>query len=232
MANFSTHLNVAALASGVASAALLSANHIELNTALWLWFLGTLGGLLPDIDSDNSTSLDIIFNLFTVCIVLLSIRYFTSDAINERQFILLIGLPVVIHLVIKYGIRNVFEWQTIHRGICHSILFLLFCGLLATNLTAFIINEQFKHADLFSWLSGAFVFCGGIIHLLLDELYSVDLANVRIKRSFGSACKLTDFSNLSLTTVFLIAVAILALLAPPIESTIITLSNWQTFKIW
>ncbi|AZL86843.1 hypothetical protein EIJ81_21315 [Aliivibrio salmonicida] len=232
MANFSTHLNVAALASGVASAALLSANHIELNTALWLWFLGTLGGLLPDIDSDNSTSLDIIFNLFTVCIVLLSIRYFTSDAINERQFILLIGLPVVIHLVIKYGIRNVFEWQTIHRGICHSILFLLFCGLLATNLTAFIINEQFKHADLFSWLSGAFVFCGGVIHLLLDELYSVDLANVRIKRSFGSACKLTDFSNLSLTTVFLIAVAILALLAPPIESTIITLSNWQTFKIW
>ncbi|MBB1313824.1 metal-dependent hydrolase [Aliivibrio sp. SR45-2] len=232
MANFSTHLNVAALASGVASAALLSANHIELNTALWLWFLGTLGGLLPDIDSDNSTSLDIIFNLFTVCIVLLSIRYFTSDAINERQFMLLIGLPVVIHLVIKYGIRNVFEWQTIHRGICHSILFLLFCGLLATNLTAFIINEQFKHADLFSWLSGAFVFCGGIIHLLLDELYSVDLANVRIKRSFGSACKLTDFSNLSLTTVFLVAVAILALLAPPIESTIITLSNWQSFKIW
>ena len=232
MANFSTHLNVAALASGVASAALLSANHIELNTALWLWFLGTLGGLLPDIDSDNSTSLDIIFNLFTVCIVLLSIRYFTSDAINERQFMLLIGLPVVIHLVIKYGIRNVFEWQTIHRGICHSILFLLFCGLLATNLTAFIINEQFKHADLFSWLSGAFVFCGGIIHLLLDELYSVDLANVRIKRSFGSACKLTDFSNLSLTTVFLVAVAILALLAPPIESTIITLSNWQAFKIW
>ncbi|OEF22379.1 metal-dependent hydrolase [Aliivibrio logei] len=232
MANFSTHLNVAALASGVASAALLSANHIELNTALWLWFLGTLGGLLPDIDSDNSTSLDIIFNLFTVCIVLLSIRYFTSDAINERQFMLLIGLPVVIHLVIKYGIRNVFEWQTIHRGICHSILFLLFCGLLATNLTAFIINEQFKHADLFSWLSGAFVFCGGIIHLLLDELYSVDLANVRIKRSFGSAFKLTDFSNLSLTTVFLVAVAILALLAPPIESTIITLSNWQSFKIW
>lgn len=232
MANFSTHLNVAALASGVASAALLSANHIELNTALWLWFLGTLGGLLPDIDSDNSTSLDIIFNLFTVCIVLLSIRYFTSDAINERQFLLLIGLPVVIHLFIKYGVRNVFEWQTIHRGICHSILFLLFCGLLTTNITTFIINEQFKNADLFSWLSGVFVFCGGIIHLLLDELYSVDLANVRIKRSFGSACKLTDFSNLSLTTVFLVAVAILAFFAPPIESTIITLSNWQAFKIW
>ncbi|MUK41425.1 hypothetical protein GNP61_07605 [Aliivibrio fischeri] len=232
MANFSTHLNVAALTSGAASAALLSANHIDLDTALWLWFLGTIGGLLPDIDSDNSTSLDIIFNLFTVCIVLLSIRYFTSDAINERQFMLLIGLPVVIHLIIKYGIRNVFEWQTIHRGICHSLLFLLFCGLLTTNTTAFIINDKFKNADLFAWLSGIFVFCGGTIHLLLDEIYSVDLANVRIKRSFGSALKLTDFSNLSLSTIFVIATVILAFLAPPIDSSIEALSNWDTFKLW
>ncbi|MUK66611.1 metal-dependent hydrolase [Aliivibrio fischeri] len=232
MANFSTHLNVAALTSGAASAALLSANHIDLDTALWLWFLGTIGGLLPDIDSDNSTSLDIIFNLFTVCIVLLSIRYFTSDAINERQFMLLIGLPVVIHLIIKYGIRNVFEWQTIHRGICHSLLFLLFCGLLTTNTTAFIINDKFKNVDLFAWLSGIFVFCGGVIHLLLDEIYSVDLANVRIKRSFGSALKLTDFSNLSLSAIFVIATVILAFLAPPIDSSIEALSNWDTFKLW
>ncbi|MGN2670610.1 metal-dependent hydrolase [Aliivibrio fischeri] len=232
MANFSTHLNVAALTSGAASAALLSANHIDLDTALWLWFLGTIGGLLPDIDSDNSTSLDIIFNLFTVCIVLLSIRYFTSDAINERQFMLLIGLPVVIHLIIKYGIRNVFEWQTIHRGICHSLLFLLFCGLLTTNTTAFIINDKFKNADLFAWLSGIFVFSGGVIHLLLDEIYSVDLANVRIKRSFGSALKLTDLSNLSLSAIFVIATVILAFLAPPIDSSIEALSNWDTFKLW
>ena len=232
MANFSTHLNVAALASGVTSAALLSANHIELNTALWLWFLGTIGGLLPDIDSDNSTSLDIIFNLFTICIVLLSIRYFTSEAIDERQFLLLIGLPVVIHLFIKYGIRNLFEWQTIHRGICHSLLFLLFCGLLITNITAFTLDGKVKGEELIAWLSGGFILGGGIVHLLLDEMYSVDLANVRIKRSFGSALKLTDFSNLTLSTVFLIVTAILFWFAPPIESTLSALSDWQLFKLW
>ncbi|KAB2825094.1 metal-dependent hydrolase [Aliivibrio finisterrensis] len=232
MANFSTHLNVAALASGVTSAALLSANHIELNTALWLWFLGTIGGLLPDIDSDNSTSLDIIFNLFTICIVLLSIRYLTSDAIDERQFLLLIGLPVAIHLFMKFGIRNVFEWQTIHRGICHSLLFLLFCGLLTTNITCFILGDDVKSWDHIAWLSGAFVFAGGIVHLLLDELYSVDLANVRIKRSFGSALKLTDFSNLPLSAVFIIASGILFWFAPPIESTISALSDWRFFKLW
>lgn len=232
MANFSTHLNVAALASGITSAALLAANHIELNTALWLWFLGTIGGLLPDIDSDNSTSLDIIFNLFTICVVLLSIRYFTSDAIDERQFLLLIGLPIVIHLVFKYGVRNLFEWQTIHRGICHSLLFLAFCGLSTTNITWFTIDKGIKGSDVIAWLSGGFVFFGGIIHLLLDEIYSVDLANVRIKRSFGSALKFTDYSNASLSTLFLFVVIALGLFAPPIKPTIEILSDWSHFTLW
>ncbi|MGF1805972.1 hypothetical protein L4C31_12055, partial [Aliivibrio sifiae] len=72
----------------------------------------------------------------------------------------------------------------------------------------------------------------GFIHLLLDEIYSVDLANVRIKRSFGSALKLTDFSNLTLSSFFLIITAVLFWLAPPIESTLTTLSDWQFFKLW
>nr|VVV06462.1 hypothetical protein AW0309160_03954 [Aliivibrio wodanis] len=232
MANFSTHFNTAALASGLASAALLSANHIELNTALWLWFLGTIGGLLPDIDSDNSTSLDIIFNLFTISIVLLSIRYFTSDAIDERQFLLLIGMPVMIHLIIKYGIRNIFEWQTIHRGICHSLLFLFFCGLVTTDIIWFTLDADVAHKEFIAWLSGMFVFSGGIVHLVLDEIYSVDLANVRIKRSFGSALKFTDFSNQPLTLCFTLMSSALFWFAPPIESTILALKNWQFFKLW
>lgn len=232
MANFHTHLNVAALVSGVTSAALLSANHIELDVALWLWFFGTIGGLLPDIDSDNSTSLDIVFNLFTICVILFCMNYITSDAINERQFLLLIGLPVAIYFAMKYIVRNVLEWQTVHRGMCHSLLFLAFCGLLLTNITALIIDRKMHNADLFAWLSGFFVFLGGVVHLLLDEIYSVDLTNVRIKRSFGSALKLTDYSNILLSGLFLAASACLFYNAPPIDSSIKTLSNWNTFRLW
>jgi hypothetical protein len=37
-----------------------------------------------------------------------------------------------------------------------------------------------------------FMFSGFILHLLLDELYSVDFMNRRIKRSFGTALKVVD----------------------------------------
>jgi hypothetical protein len=36
---------------------------------------------------------------------------------------------------------------------------------------------------------------GATVHLLLDELYSVDLSGLRIKRSFGTALKLTDWTQ-------------------------------------
>ncbi len=58
------HLGSAALTSSLAATALLSAGHVVPITALWLMFLGTMGGLLPDIDSDNSTSMSTLFRFF------------------------------------------------------------------------------------------------------------------------------------------------------------------------
>ena len=93
MANFNTHLNTAVIITGLASATLLSAGHIELKGALWLWFLGSIGGLLPDIDSDNSTSLDTIFNLFALSAVLLVLHYITTELIITISFFELIVVP-------------------------------------------------------------------------------------------------------------------------------------------
>jgi hypothetical protein len=237
MANFNTHFNVAALTSVVAATALLSAKHIDLTSALCLWCLGTLGGLLPDIDADNSRSLDIIFNLFTLCVVIISMRYFVSDAIDSHQFLFLLGLPVAIYVVIRYGVRRLFTWQTVHRGICHSLLFLLFCGLVTTNISWDLMAKftDYGHGDnqaaLLAWLAGSFIFAGGVIHLLLDEICSVDLLGARIKRSFGSALKLTDFARPWLTTAFVIACTALALFAPPLAGTINELTDWHCFTL-
>ena len=38
-------------------------------------------------------------------------------------------------------------------------------------------------------MSGLFVSVGYVIHLVLDEIYSVDLTGARVKRSFGTALK-------------------------------------------
>jgi len=229
MANFNTHLNTAVMITGLASATLLSAGHIDLNGALWLWFLGSIGGLLPDIDSDNSTSLDTIFNLFALSAVLLVLNYITTELIIEISFIELIVVPLLVYGVMKYIIRPIFEWITVHRGSCHSLLFLLLCALLTTQVTWKLNDQSTAQAATFAWLAGGFILLGGLIHLLLDEIYSVDLSNVTIKRSFGTALKIADFDNKLITLASVIAIAGLIYVAPPTEQTITALSDWSHF---
>ena len=230
MANFNTHLNVATITTGLSAAVLLSAGHIDLNSALWLWFLGIIGGLLPDIDSDNSTSLDTIFNLFALSAVLFVIRYITTE-LAQISFIELIAIPLLVYGMMRYLIRPIFEKITVHRGSCHSLFFLLLAALLTTQITWRLNPQETDQSVMIAWLSGGSIFLGGVVHLLLDEIFSVDLYNVRIKRSFGTALKLADFKNKSLTLLTLIAIITLAYTAPSPNETISTLSNWTKFKL-
>lgn len=231
MANFNTHLNIAVVSTGLASAVLLSAAHISLNSALWLWFLGSVGGLLPDIDSDNSTSLDCIFNMFALSAVLIVLRYMTNGQFTEIHLIELITIPLAVYAVMTLLIRPIFEKITVHRGSCHSLLFLLFCALLTTQLTWRLNADYTKQSEIIAWLSGGFVFLGGVIHLLLDEICSVDLHNARIKRSFGTALKLIDFNNKRLALLMLTAIIGLVFITPSPEETIKLLTNWSKLKL-
>ncbi|MFT7054238.1 MAG: hypothetical protein ACJAU1_001797 [Psychromonas sp.] len=232
MANFNTHFNVAAISTGLASAVLLSAEHININSALWLWCLGTIGGLLPDVDADNSTSLDIVFNIFSVVAVLMVLYYITGEHFREIHFIELLAIPLAVYGIIKWLIRPIFEKITVHRGSCHSLLFLLMCALLTIQFTWVFNDNYLTKSSLHAWLSGGFILFGGLIHLLLDEIYSVDLSNLKIKRSFGTALKIADFRNKSATLMMLTAIIALSYLAPESVSTIKTLTDWSTFKVW
>ena len=43
-----------------------------------------------------------------------------------------------------------------------------------------------------AWLAGGFMAIGYLTHLILDEIYSVDVMDTRLKASFGTALKLID----------------------------------------
>jgi hypothetical protein len=88
-----------------------------------------------------------------------------------------------------------------------------------------------QNSIMMAWLSGGFILLGGMIHLLLDELYSVDLSNVTVKRSFGTAMKLADFDNKILTLITVIVIGALAYTAPSPNETINALSDWSKFKL-
>jgi len=180
VANFSTHVNVASLSGAVLSSLLAINTHLD-NKTIFFCFIGTIiGGILPDIDHNRSTPLKIMHFIFANLISFLVIyKYFNKLKILEMVFIW-----IAINLIVGI-IFFIFKKFTKHRGMIHSIPM----AFLVWFLSSFILyNLNF---DVFrSYLIGMFVFIGFIIHLLLDEIYSVDLTGRKIKKSFGSALKL------------------------------------------
>jgi len=182
MANFKTHLFVASGVSGVAAIACMKAGVVAATETPVLLGLGALGGLLPDIDSDHSVPIRISFNLLAFALAFVLMFVFAG-----RYTVLeLAAIWAGVFLGVRYVVLECFIAFTTHRGAFHSLLAGAFFALCAVSLS----RHLFSQPNPISWVYGAFVGFGFLIHLLLDELFSVDLLNRRIKRSFGSAFKL------------------------------------------
>lgn len=221
VANFNTHLGTAALTSSIAATALLSAGHVVPITALWLMLLGTIGGLLPDIDSDNSTSMQTLFRIFGGLITF----SFVGHIYRMVSMLELMVYGTFCYLTIRYNFKATLEKFTVHRGCCHSLAFVVLFGLFTVWLLYLL-----GYSDKTAWLSGLFVFYGGIVHLLLDELYSVDLANRRLKLSFGTALKVFSPRNPFISALQCALIVVLYMQSPPWQDTWHQLSNWSEFQ--
>lgn len=186
MANFKTHLQYATVGSGIGATLLLNADLVSPQQALLCWLAGTTGGLLPDVDSDNPTSLGIIFGLFSILACAITV----VTTINQWPLIWVWLAAAAVFVIIQYGIRYLFESFTKHRGAFHSVLAGLFFGLLITSLSGAV-----GASSVASWFYGFFVFAGYIIHLILDEAYAVDFSNAGKPRSLGGSFKFFDYKN-------------------------------------
>lgn len=180
MANFSTHVNVAAVVSASAAGFLATHHIMDTKTAFLCFSAGIIGGVLPDIDHDNSIPVKIIQFIISNIIAFIVIYKF----INSLKFLEIIILWFGVYLINEF-IFYFFKKLTTHRGIIHSIpaAFLFWCG------STFILYRYLDFSLKKSYLIGGFVFVGFITHLILDEMFSVDLAGRKIKKSFGSAFK-------------------------------------------
>jgi len=187
MANFNTHLAVGATVSLILSESLLAMEILSPNLATMAFLLGTVGSLMPDIDSDYSKSLTIAFTIVSILITMLLI----SIKNNSYSLIELLIMSLSVFIFIRFGLIDLFRFVSRHRGMFHSIPVALIFGI-----TTVIISYEMFHIDtLISWIYGFMVTIGYLTHLILDELYSVDLGNVRIKSSFGTALKLFKLRN-------------------------------------
>ncbi len=184
MANFNTHITYAAAGSGLLSILCLQIGMVDQRDALTLALIGTVGGILPDIDLQRSYPSRIIFSMLGIFVAFLMVFSLENDLSILELW--LVGLGTFI--LIRFPLWQIFHHHTTHRGSVHSVM----TGLLAAFSTAAISYHLLGKNDFTAWLTGLFLLLGFLLHLLLDELYSVDFTNRRIKRSFGSALKLID----------------------------------------
>ena len=228
MANFNTHFTIASGASAVVSGTLLSMEVVRPEEAVIAFFLGTLGGLLPDVDSAHSTSIKVGFNVLSVLMTIMVI-FIKTSVYSLLEMFIIAGLVFV---GIRYALLDVFRKISKHRGMFHSIPVGLIWGIVISILMHF----SFGLNSLISWVYGFMVTVGYFVHLILDETYSVDLGNRRMKKSFGTAFKLGKFKKTSdkiHTVIIYISIPLLLSIAPNttlIINAIFSHDAWLTFK--
>lgn len=223
MANFSTHITVAAAGAGLLSVLCLQVGLAEPREALLLALFGTIGGILPDIDLEHAYPSRIMFALFAIMAAFMVV--FSRE--NDLSIVELWGVGLLTFGMIRFPIWMMFHQYTTHRGSIHSLVAAVLFMFLATAFAHHVMGE----IPFTSWLFGLFVLLGFILHLLLDEMYSVDFMNTRIKKSFGSALKILDWKSREKSTALVIATILAWAVVPDSRSFWDTLLSAETYRI-
>ncbi len=228
MANFNTHFMVASGASAVVSGTLLSMEVVSPQEAVYAFALGTLGGLLPDVDSAHSKSIRVGFNVLSLLATIMVV-FIKSSTYSLIEMFVVAGLVFV---GIRFAMLDIFRKISKHRGMFHSIPVALIWGIVVSILMQYFFSLN----SLISWVYGFMVTMGYFVHLILDETYSVDLGNRRVKKSFGTAMKLGKFKTTKdkiQTIVIYLSIPLLLSIAPDttlIENALFSHDAWITFK--
>jgi hypothetical protein len=212
MANFTTHIGFGTLVSGGLATLTLAADVVAPENLVAVTLAGVLGSVLPDIDLKDSRPSKALFSGFAIFFSFAVLFTFAERYSIAELWILWLGTL----LGIRYGLHEVFHRFSVHRGIWHSLLAASFFAA----LTAVVFKHVLGRHEGVAWLGAGFMFIGYLTHLVLDEVYSVDVMDTRVKASFGTALKLIDTRKPSQTLVVAFA-TVLAFMATPSTKTFV-----------
>ena len=184
MANFTTHIATGTVVAGALATLTLAADVVAPENLIAVTMAGVLGSVLPDIDLKDSRPSRAMFAGLAVFFSFAVLFTFAMRYSIAELWILWLGTLAFV----RYGLHTVFHRLAVHRGIWHSILAAVF----SAAATAIILKHVLEKPDGIAWLAGGFLFIGYLVHLILDEIYSVDIMDTRLKASFGTALKLFD----------------------------------------
>lgn len=210
MANFTTHIAAGTVVAGALGTLTLAADVVAPENVVAVTLAGVLGSVLPDIDLKDSRPGRAMFAglgiFFSFAVLFTHVMKYSI----AELWILWLGTLVFV----RYGLHAIFHRISVHRGIWHSVLAGVFCS--AATAIAFV--NLLDKPDGVAWLAAGFMFVGYLVHLVLDELYSVDVMDTRVKASFGTALKLIDWRH-PRASAMMGAATLLAILASPPTAT-------------
>lgn len=210
MANFTTHIAAGTIVSGALATLTLAADVVAPENLIAVTMAGVLGSVLPDIDLKESRPSQAMFAGLSVFFSFAVLFENATRYSIAELWILWLGTL----LFVRYGLHAAFHRLSIHRGIWHSLLGAVF----ASAATAVVFASVLGRHEGVAWLAAGFMLVGYLVHLTLDEIYSVDVMDIRIKASFGTALKLFDTRHLGASAAMALATVVALYLTPPAKT--------------
>lgn len=210
MANFPTHIVVGTIVAGSLATLTLAADVIAPENLVAVTMAGSLGSVLPDIDLKESRPSRALFAGLAVFFSFALLFHFASRLSIAEMWALWLGTLIFV----RYPLHTMFHRLTNHRGIWHSLIAGLACAFGAVIIFYYV----FARPDGVAWLAGGFLLVGFLTHLILDEIYSVDVLGNHIKKSFGTAFKPIDTRNPAGSVAMTVAAVALLFVTPSITT--------------
>jgi hypothetical protein len=217
MANFTTHLAAGTLVSGGLATLTMAADVVAPENLVAVTMACVLGSVLPDIDLKDSRPSKAMFSGLAIFFSF-AVLFTAAEHLSVVEMLIAwLGTLVFV----RYGAKALFHEFSYHRGIWHSVLAAVFCSA----VTAVVYYYILRRPDGVAWLAAGFMFIGFMTHLVLDEIYSVDVMDVRVKASFGTAVKLVDTNRWGHTISMAVATGLVFMIVPPTKTFASALSS-------
>lgn len=179
MADFKSHITGSTIVGAVYGYWGLKYQGMSLETAILAGGLCSVSGMLPDLDSDSGIPLRETSMFIAAVAPMLMIDRFRDLGLSHESMAL--G-ALLIYVFIRFVLVEIFRRQTVHRGMWHSLPAAGIAGV-----TAYLIMPTpFESVRVYKSLA---VVLGFLVHLLMDEIWSIDFRSGRLKKSFGTALK-------------------------------------------
>ncbi len=180
MAGFKMHITTSTVC-GVAYGAAGYHFGIPLADCLLAGTLCSVGGMLPDLDSDSGVPLREAVAFTAAIVPMMMIHRFEQFQLPHE---IMVVAGILIYVSIRFGLAEVFRRYTVHRGMWHSLP-----AAASAGVFTFLVC-QCNELDLRIYRSMGVV-VGFLSHLVLDEIWSIEVkrGKMRLKKSFGTALK-------------------------------------------